>query len=124
ARLLGGPRAAGSGEPVDERDLARSVRARVVGGTAVADVDELTLERLHRGGEGMREPLDRAAVGEVKSSLERQADVSLDPAPLHLDAIGLQHPLDVVERLRLARAARLALHGAHRPSVLPYPPLR
>src|SRR5499426_2678907 len=111
AGLLRRPGATRGGEPVDQRDLARRVRASEISGASVADVHQLALERLDRGRERVREPLDRAAVRQVHTPLERQADVGLDLAPLDLDAVRLQDALDVVEGLGLARATRLALEG-------------
>src|SRR5204862_1147789 len=111
SRLLGHPCRAGRREPADEGELARRTGAPVVLGAAVADVHDLALERLHGGREGMGQPLDDGTVWQAQAALEGQADVGLDLTAFHLDAEGLERPLDVVEGLRLARAARLPLPG-------------
>src|SRR5439155_22529994 len=92
------------------RAPARSCRPRAV--------DHLGIERVDRGRERVREPFDLAAVRQDQPALLRQADVRLDLTALHLDAVGCERPLDVVERLRLAGAPRLALEGADRVHVL------
>ena len=66
----------------------------------------------------MGQPLDDGAVVQANPSLEGQADVGLDLAALDLEPVGFQRALDVVEGLRLARAAGLALPGADGADVL------
>src|SRR5207245_11162136 len=105
ARLLRRPRLARRGRPPHVRDLAGS--ARELAGGAVADVDDLGLQGVDRWRERMGEPFDDGAVVETDPSIEGQAYVGLDLAALHLDAIGFERALDVVQGLRLARAAAL-----------------
>ena len=86
ARLLRRPRLARRGQPADQRDLAGRARREVLR-PPVADVDDLGLQPLDRGREGVREPRDDRAVGQGEPRLLGQADERLDLPPLDLDAV-------------------------------------
>jgi len=62
--------------------------------------------------------LDDGAVVETDPSLQGQADVGLDLPALDVQPVVSERPLDVVEGLRFAGAAGLALPGGDRAHVV------